>query len=126
MTSHVYNARLQNEADEVPFTLSRSGIAGTLRGKLGFDGVVITDDMQMRAIEDRYSLADSVVRAVRAGNDLLLFANERNPDLEIPEKVISILERAAEDDVALKQRIRQSFERVMRLKAGLADMRTAR
>lgn len=64
MTAHVFNARLD---DCYPATLSKNVITGLLRGELGFDGVVISDDMQMGAIVDHFGFETAIVRLWRRG-----------------------------------------------------------
>ena len=56
-------------------TLSRRTITGLLREQLRFDGVIITDDMQMRAITDFYSFEQAVGLAVKAGVDIINIGN---------------------------------------------------
>lgn len=55
-----------------PSSLSRKVVTGLLRDRLGFDGVVITDALNMAAVTERFDSAQSAVRALRAGNDVLL------------------------------------------------------
>jgi beta-N-acetylhexosaminidase len=68
MTAHVFNRRLDRSH---PATLSRSTIAGLLRGELGWTGVVVSDDLRMGAIEQHYGLDEAAVLALNAGVDLL-------------------------------------------------------
>lgn len=119
MTAHVINRRLQNEGKGVPVSLSETALTGTLRGDLGFAGVIITDDLQMDAIRRNHSLEDAVLRAVGAGTDILLFANDKRPDPEIPSKVAKILLTAAKDDPQLVNKINAAYERIVTLKDGL-------
>src|SRR5207247_9243190 len=65
---------------ECPATLSRATLTGLLRGELGFDGPVVTDDLRMGAIERRWGLETAAVTALAAGADLLLIADDRLPD----------------------------------------------
>jgi beta-N-acetylhexosaminidase len=58
-----------------PASLSKITIGELLRKKLGFDGVVITDDLNMGAIQDKYGSGDAAVLALNAGNDMLIFSN---------------------------------------------------
>jgi beta-N-acetylhexosaminidase len=51
MTAHIFNARLDRD---FPATLSRRVIHGQLRGRMGFKGVIVTDDMQMQAVSGEY------------------------------------------------------------------------
>src|SRR5207245_818613 len=77
MTAHVFNRALDSE---FPATLSRATLTGLLRGELGFDGPVVTDDLRMGAIEQRWGLETAAVTALAAGADILLIANDRLPD----------------------------------------------
>ena len=63
-----------------PATLSRATLTGLLRGELGFDGLVVSDDLRMGAIERHYGLARAAVLALEAGVDVLLIADDRLPD----------------------------------------------
>jgi beta-N-acetylhexosaminidase len=73
MTAHVFNDRLD---PDYPATLSRAVNTELLRRKLGFDGVIVSDDLQMQAIASRYSLEETMTLAINAGVDLLLFGNQ--------------------------------------------------
>jgi beta-N-acetylhexosaminidase len=77
MTAHVFNRRLD---PRYPATLSRATVTGLLRGELGFNGVVVSDDLRMGAIEQRYGLAKAAVLALQAGVDVLLIADDQLPD----------------------------------------------
>ena len=77
MTAHVYNRHIDAW---VPATLSRRTVDGLLREQLGWRGVVVSDDMRMGAIEQHYGAGDAAVRALRAGVDLVLIADDRLPD----------------------------------------------
>ena len=72
MTAHLVNRSV--DADW-PVTLSERFIQPQLRARDGFNGVVVTDDLHMGAIQQHHSLRESVVRAIVAGNDLLIFSN---------------------------------------------------
>lgn len=122
MTAHVINRALQGKDEKrVPVSLSEAALTGTLRGELGFAGVIITDDLQMDAIRRNHSLEDAVLRAVSAGTDILLFANDKRPDPEIPAKVVKILLTAAKDDPLLAEKIDAAYERVLTLKEKLTN-----
>ena len=72
MSAHVFNAALDPER---PATLSRRVITGILRERLGFQGVITSDDMEMRAISSQYGLENSVPAAIEAGIDVLCFTS---------------------------------------------------
>src|SRR5439155_17226333 len=58
--------------DELPATLSRRFLTDLLRGELGYDGVVVTDALEMQAVADRWGVGGAAVRALAAGADALL------------------------------------------------------
>jgi beta-N-acetylhexosaminidase len=77
MTAHVFNGRLDRR---YPATLSRATLERVLRRQLGFDGLVVSDDLRMRAIEQHYGVETAAVRALAAGVDVLVVADDRLPD----------------------------------------------
>ena len=81
MSGNIVNRTL--DPDGVPASLSAPMIEGQLRGRLGWQGAVVTDDLGAVAITSRFKRADAVARALGAGNDLLVFANQATyvPDL---------------------------------------------
>ncbi|WP_419785145.1 glycoside hydrolase family 3 protein [Pseudodesulfovibrio sp.] len=113
MTAHIFNANLDSE---YPATLSKAVITDLLRKKLCFDGVVITDDLNMRAITEFYGLDEAVRRAIDAGADILLFGNNISYDPEIVQNVVEIIRNLVERGTITEERIRQSYDRIIRLK----------
>lgn len=118
MTAHVLHARLDPER---PATLSHAVITGLLRTRLGFQGVIASDDLEMKAIASQYGLENSVPAALAAGLDVLCFGNNLTYDPAIVPKAIAILERAVQSGQISEARIDASFQRVQALKrkAGL-------
>ena len=80
-------------------------------------GVVISDDLQMGAIRDHFGLKDTVIKAVTAGVDVLLFSNTVKPRISLGDEVRAILVAEAEADPAFKARIEESYTRIVALKA---------
>lgn len=118
MSAHVFNARLD---PEWPATLSRAVLQGLLRERLGFRGVVMSDDMEMRAISSRYGLEASLPAALAAGIDVLCFGNNLTYDPDIAPNAIAIIERAVAAGRLPAARIDEAWGRVLALKqqAGL-------
>ena len=85
MAAHVVNGQIDASA---PASLSHKTVTGLLRGQLGWDGVVVTDDMGAAAIRQAFGLKDAIGLALNAGNDLLLFANQHDYDANLATKVI--------------------------------------
>lgn len=112
MVAHVYHKKL----DSVPASLSYNCITKLLRQKMKFNGVVITDDMQMGAIVKHYSLKESIYRAITAGNDILLFSNNFKYDPKLPEQVYNCIAELINEGKISKDRIKQSWQRIRKLK----------
>jgi beta-N-acetylhexosaminidase len=99
-----------------PATLSRAVVEGILRQRLHFDGVAMTDDLQMAAIRRTYGHKRAVELAIRAGIDMAMLAH----NAEYAREAIYHLARTAETDTALRQRLTESAARVRRMRAKLA------
>lgn len=114
MTAHVLLPKV--DPSGTPATLSRAILSGILRDRLGFDGVVFTDCMQMKAIADRYSIADAAVAAIEAGADVLTYSSSLNATAE----AIGALGAAVLSGRLDAGRIERSLERVEALRAKYA------
>ena len=113
MTAHIFNRKLD---DQYPASLSHKIVTGLLRRSLGFDGVVFSDDLLMGAIREFYSLEESVLLAINAGVDMLLFTTIAN-DL-VPRVKHIILEHVQAGRISLK-RIEEANRRINDLKNNL-------
>jgi beta-N-acetylhexosaminidase len=118
LTAHVFNAQLDPEH---PATLSNATVNGLLRGELGYDGVVISDDMQMGAIRQAYGYPDAVRLALLAGVDMLTIANQQVFEAQIVERTIEIVLGLVADGRLDEARIDESWRRINALKARLAS-----
>jgi beta-N-acetylhexosaminidase len=110
MTAHVVFDALD---PGVPATLSRRVITGLLREELGYDGVIVSDDLEMKAVFDRWGVAESAVRAIEAGCDLLLVCSR----LELVEEAAEALVARASTDPSFAHRLTEAAARVDRLRA---------
>jgi len=118
MVGHLYHDQYAGGSGaKLPSSLSPAWIDGVLRGKLGFSGVVISDDLEMGAIRDHYNLADTVRLAVRAGVDVLLFSNTADNRTSLASEIRAILIAEANADPAFRKRIEQSYRRIVALKS---------
>lgn len=113
MTAHVFNSRLDPDR---PATLSKKILQGILRDQLGFRGVIVSDDMEMKAISAQFGLENSIQFAIDAGIDLLCFGNNMNYDANIGERAIGIILHLVESGKISETRIDESFQRIMQLK----------
>ena len=114
MTGHLYNASIDSM---YPATLSQATITGVLRNQLGYSGVVISDEMSMKAISSYYGLDEAMVLAVNAGVDVLLYNKNRDSSgNSLARRVVDVLERSVRDGVIPESRIDASYARIMDLK----------
>jgi beta-N-acetylhexosaminidase len=117
MVGHLYHADYDPDGTQAPSSLSPAWIDGVLRGDLGFDGVVISDDLEMGAIREHFTLEQTVTGAVRAGMDVLLFSNTADYRAGLGEEIRAILLAEAAVDPDFAERIAQSYARIVALKA---------
>ena len=99
--------------EEWPATLSARIVQGLLKDELGFAGAVLTDDLDMKAIADRYTIEETAVRAVRAGCDGLLICGG---DYDKKGRALEALIREAEGDRAFKRRVEDALARMVEQK----------
>jgi beta-N-acetylhexosaminidase len=105
--------------DDTPATLSRKIAHDLLRDVLHFDGLAISDDMEMHAVSDLGSYESITERALMAGNDCVLFCShvERVPDLQ------SHMERRVDEDGKVRARFDEAFARCERYRAHVERLR---
>lgn len=119
MVAHVTLRRL----DDRPASLSPAVVTGLLREKLGFRGVIVTDDLDMEAVASQYPLKERIRLAVNAGADILLFGNNLHYDEELPFLVHAALMELIDEGDIPPERIRASYERIRELKAFVNNSR---
>lgn len=105
-----------SDVDDQPAPFSYAIVTELLREEMGFDGVVITDGLQMKAMTDAYSSAEISLKAVKAGVDLLLCPEDLH-------SAVAALEGAVEDGTLPAERLDESVLRILTLKLerGLFD-----
>ncbi len=120
MTSHVFN---RNFDELFPVTMSKKIITGILRNEMGFNGVVISDDTQMKAVADQYAAEEAVLNIVNAGVDILLISNNISYNPAEHVKAIETISNAVKTGRISFERIQSSFDRITKLKRkiGLID-----
>jgi beta-N-acetylhexosaminidase len=119
MSAHIALPSLNgnvNGEGVLPATLSRSILTGLLRQKLGFDGIIVTDAMDMHALDQGPGLAAEAMAALRAGADLVLF----NHALAKVEAAFPVVAQAARRGVLSAPEVERSARRILALKGWLA------
>lgn len=116
MTSHIHH---RGWDEDLPVTLSKRVLQGLLREKMGYGGVIISDDLQMGAIVKRYSLEEACVLAVEAGVDILLASNNSREgnDPELFFRIYRALIQGVEEGRISPARIETAHTRIRAFKS---------
>jgi beta-N-acetylhexosaminidase len=114
MTAHIIN---QNIDEENPATLSPLFLQNILKQELGYEGIIVSDDMQMGAIVENYGFEEAIIKAINSGCDILIFSNNNQTyDEDIAEKAIDIIENAVNNNVINIENIENSYQKIKELK----------
>lgn len=107
MAAHISAPRITG--DDTPASLSKTMITDILRGQMGYDGIVVTDAMNMGAVTEQYTSAQAAVKALQAGADLVLMPEN------FQEAYQGVLD-AVKDGTLTEQRIDESVTRIVTVK----------
>ena len=115
MTGHLYHHAID---PNLPASLSRAHTGGLLRARLGFEGVVVTDSLDMGAVTERFGPADAMAMALDAGADMLL-DGANMPGMIRPQAALAISRALVEAVEAGRvrggeERIERSVQRIAR------------
>lgn len=99
-----------------PSSLSRSVVTDILRGELGFDGVVVSDDLEMEAIVARFDIGEAAVRFLEAGGDLILICR----DADRQRIAVAAVESAVRSGRLSIARLKLSLDRLQAIRARFA------
>ena len=118
MTAHVFNRGIDMA---LPATLSRYTINRYLRGKLGYTGVVVSDDLLMGAIRQRFGVEEAAILALQATVDVLLVSqNQGRYEQSGAERVVAAIHRAIKEGRLSPKAVAVSLERVQKLRNRIA------
>lgn len=109
MIGHI---QFPNISQEKPSSLSHTFIQDILRVNLGFEGIIITDDMQMSSISNTYSTSEAALMAIQAGCDMLIYTGEPEQQAEAYNTILN----AVKDGVLTEERIEESLARILGVK----------
>ena len=110
MVSHAAFLAVTKEA--IPASLSKKWITDILRKKIGYTGLIVSDDLEMGAVQDFAAIEQSVVQYIRAGGDLTLVCHKE----EMVVRAYEALTREAERDLTFARRARESARRILAFK----------
>ena len=109
MVSHGDVSAIDDSAEYLPASMSKKMITDELRGELGFNGIVVTDAMNMSAVSDYFGADEAAVKAIQAGADMILIPEDL-------DKAYNGVLAAVKDGKISEDRINQSLERIYRVK----------
>ena len=108
MAAHLHCTCFNKEV--LPASLSKNAI-GYLRNTLGYNGVIISDDMVMKGVQN-YGSLEACVMGIKAGLDMFIFRDSDDKTLNMIDELVKVVEK----DDELKNRVKASYERIMALK----------
>ena len=114
MSSHLFQRGLDPDH---PATLSFNILNKLLRKELEFNGIIFSDDPQMKAISDHYDLKKTLELMINAGVDIFCFGNNLIYDPDIVKKVHMTIGQLLEEKSISEDQLRLSFQRIMNLKS---------
>ena len=115
MTAHVFN---RNVDPQYPATLSALTIDGVLRKEIGFQGLVVSDDLLMEGIVSRYGIEEAAVLALRASVDLLLLShNTLVRDTRATDRVVGAIRQALADGRLSAEQVGAALARIQRFRS---------
>lgn len=114
MTAHVFN---KNIDDKYPATLSYNTNTKLLRENLGYDGVIIGDDLQMGAIKEHFTNEEALKLSINSGVDLVMYCNQLGSDSA--ESIIDTIYKLVKEGEISTERIEESNRRIDKLLGGL-------
>jgi len=119
MVGHLYHPRF-SDMENVPASLSARTI-NALRDRswINFGGVVMSDDMEMGAVNDDFSLDERVVKAINAGTDIVVFSNVQTDDPYLGTRIRTAIVTAVCEGRIARGRIEQAYGKIMLLKRRL-------
>ncbi|KAI7905389.1 glycoside hydrolase superfamily [Cokeromyces recurvatus] len=108
MVAHILVPSLSDQ----PASISSSVVTRLLRERMGFEGVVVTDCLEMDAIKDTVGVERGALMALQAGNDIAIISHT----LEFQQKALETIKQALSDNLLNKDAIRASLKRIANLK----------
>jgi beta-N-acetylhexosaminidase len=117
MVGHLIHADL-TEPDR-PASLSPHAVQGLLRTTLGYDGVVVSDDMQMGALTKVFQPDERILFGIEAGVDLFIYSNRQHSDPQMPKRFHRVVQTAVESERIQRGHVQESARRISILKQWL-------
>jgi beta-N-acetylhexosaminidase len=117
MVGHLHHPKF-SDGPGMPASLSKAAMS-FLRERIGFEGVIVSDDMEMGALNRHFAFEERIVRAVEGGTDLLLFANRVSPSSDLGARIHAVIFNAVRAGEIPRARLEDAYRRIMLMKRGL-------
>ncbi|MBL1241818.1 MAG: glycoside hydrolase family 3 protein [OCS116 cluster bacterium] len=115
MAAHVFLDTMSDDG-KVPTSLSHIAITDVLRNQLGYDGVVVSDDMAMGAIANEFTAKVAIIKAINAGTDIVMMSSNLKIKTSLGAWVHSVISQAVLDQQISQQTITDAYTRIQKLK----------
>ena len=115
MIGHLYHPQF-SDGDKLPASLSNRAIEGVLRKEIGYQGLVITDDLGMGAIKKYFDFDDALLKAIKAGNDILLIVDDKYANKSEISRIHHLIEQAVKRGDIKRSSLEASYNRIMTAK----------
>jgi beta-N-acetylhexosaminidase len=109
--------------DKLPASLSSKWMKGVLRDKIGYQGIVVSDDLEMGGVLAAGSIEEVAVETLRAGADMFLVCQSLDPNPELPLRAYEAVVRQAEKDYRFAAHVAQAAARILRFKRRSAELK---
>ena len=111
--------------DKLPASLSSKWMKGILRDKIGYRGIILSDDLEMGGVLSAGSIEQVAVETLRAGADMFLVCQSLDPNPELPLRAFEAVVREAEKDSRFAIQVAQSAARVLKFKQRSAELKAS-
>ncbi|MBR1977449.1 glycoside hydrolase family 3 protein [bacterium] len=116
MISHLYN---KNIDEKYPASMSYNFVTKKLLKELNYNGLIFTDDIQMNAIRNNYTFAETLEKSIMAGCDVIVIGNNLFNDEQVAKNAVEIIFNLVKNGVIPKERIAFSYDKIIKAKEEL-------
>jgi beta-N-acetylhexosaminidase len=114
MIAHVFNRRYDQN---YPATLSKRIVGDVLRSSLRYDGVLVSDDIQMKAITSHYRFEHAIQATLEAGIDIIVIGNNLKYEKNMAARTVAVIKQLIREGKISEKRIDESYRRIQKLKS---------
>lgn len=118
MVSHLYNKNIDTI---YPASLSNKTIEEHLKPQINFEGIIISDDLDMGAVKDNYTLETIVTKGISAGENILLFSNRKKTNPNLVKDIHKIVKKELKKGTIKVEQIETSYEKIKNIKSLLSN-----